>query len=50
MLSTNDLNEKWDGTYQNKPLSSGSYVWKIDLINSSSGEESNLKGHVLLTR
>lgn len=50
MFSTNDLNEKWDGTYQNKPLSSGSYVWKIDLINSSSGEESNLKGHVLLTR
>tara|TARA_R110000782_G_scaffold99522_1_gene185308 strand:- start:189 stop:1742 length:1554 start_codon:yes stop_codon:yes gene_type:complete len=50
IFSTNDLNEKWDGMYQNKPLSSGSYVWKIDLINSSSGEESNLKGHVLLTR
>ena len=48
IFSTNDFNEKWDGTYQNNPLSSDAYIWKIDLVDSSSGKEKSLKGYVLL--
>ena len=50
IFSTNDFNEKWDGTYQNNPLSSDAYIWKIDLVVSSTGKEKNLKGYVLLSR
>ena len=50
IFSTNDFNEKWDGTYQNNPLSSDAYIWKIDLVDSSTGKEKNLKGYVLLSR
>ena len=48
VFSTNDFNEKWDGTYQNNPLSSDVYIWKIELVDSSSGEEKTLEGYVLL--
>ena len=50
IFSTNDFNEKWDGTYQNNPLSSDAYIWKIDLVDISTGKEKNLKGYVLLSR
>ena len=50
IFSTNDFNEKWDGTYQNNALSSDAYIWKIDLVDSQSGEEKSLKGYVLLSR
>jgi gliding motility-associated-like protein len=50
IFSTNDFNEKWDGTYQNNPLSSDAYIWKIDLVDSSSGEEKSMKGYVLLSK
>ena len=50
IFSTNDFNAKWDGTYQNNPLSSDAYIWKIDLVDVSTGKEKNLKGYVLLSR
>jgi len=50
IFSTKDFNEKWDGTYQNNALSSDAYIWKIDLVDSSSGKEKSLKGYVLLSR
>jgi len=50
IFSTNDFNEKWDGTYQNNALSSDAYIWKIDLVDSQSGEEKSLKGYVLLSK
>ena len=50
IFSTNDFNAKWDGTYQNNPLSSDAYIWKIDLLDISTGKEKNLKGYVLLSR
>ncbi len=50
IFSTNDFNAKWDGTYQNNPLSSDAYIWKIDLVDISTGKEKNLKGYVLLSR
>ena len=50
IFSTNDFNEKWDGTYQNNALSSDAYIWKIDLVDSSSGKEKSLKGYVLLSK
>ena len=50
IFSTNDFNEKWDGTYQNNALTSDAYIWKIDLVDSQSGEEKSLKGYVLLSK
>jgi gliding motility-associated-like protein len=50
IFNTNDFNAKWDGTYQNNPLSSDAYIWKIDLVDISTGKEKNLKGYVLLSR
>ena len=50
IFSTNDFNEKWDGTYQNNPLSSDAYIWKIDLVDGSSGKEKSMKGYVLLSK
>ena len=50
IFSTNDFNEKWDGTYQNNSLSSDAYVWKIELLDSQSGEEKRLRGYVLLSK
>ena len=50
IFSTNDFNAKWDGTYQNNALSSDAYIWKIDLVDSQSGEEKSLKGYVLLSK
>ena len=50
IFSTNDFNEKWDGTYQNNALSSDVFIWKIDLVDSQSGEEKSLKGYVLLSK
>ena len=50
IFSTKDFNEKWDGTYQNNALSSDAYIWKIDLVDSSSGKEKSLKGYVLLSK
>ncbi|MDB9990744.1 gliding motility-associated C-terminal domain-containing protein [Flavobacteriales bacterium] len=50
IFSTNDFNEKWDGTYQNNSLSSDAYVWKIKLLDSQSGEEKRLRGYVLLSK
>ena len=50
IFSTNDFNAKWDGTYQNNALSSDAYIWKIDLVDSQSGEEKSLNGYVLLSK
>ena len=50
IFSTNDFNEKWDGTYQNNALSSDAYIWKIELVDSQSGEEKSLNGYVLLSK
>lgn len=40
----------WDGTFINKEAPSDSYIWRVDLIDSSSGEEKSFQGYVLLTR
>ena len=40
----------WDGTFINKEAPSDSYIWRVDLIDSSSGEEKSFQGYVLLAR
>ena len=40
----------WDGSFTNKNAPSDSYIWRVDLIDSSSGEEKSFQGYVLLAR
>ena len=40
----------WDGKLINENAPSDSYIWRVDLIDSSSGEEKSFQGYVLLTR
>lgn len=49
VFETNDFEDRWDGTYNGKPLPDGTYVWKI---RYSDDREINFekKGHVNLLR
>ena len=40
----------WDGKFVNEDAPSDSYIWRVELIDSSSGEEKSFQGYVLLTR
>ena len=44
-----DLNFKWDGYYQNKPVQPGVYVWKLTYKSNRSMEEF-MTGHVTVLR
>ena len=50
VFSTNEFGVGWDGKYQNNQVSTDAYVWKIDLVDASTGEEKSFNGYVLLTR
>ncbi len=50
VFSTNEFGTGWDGKYQNNQVSTDAYVWKIDLVDASTGEEKSFNGYVLLTR
>ena len=49
IFSTTNITEGWDGTFNNKPLNSGVYVYYVtgELTN---GEAINQKGSVILIR
>jgi gliding motility-associated-like protein len=50
VFETNDVNEKWDGNYKNKPAQQDAYVWKIKITDPITSELKELNGHVLLMR
>ena len=50
VFSTNEFGASWDGTYKNKAVTADAYIWKIDLVDLSTGESKSFKGSVLLTR
>ena len=41
VFSTNEFGTGWDGKYQNNQVKDA-YVWKIDLVDASTGEEKEL--------
>ncbi len=49
MFQSNDINERWDGTYNNEPCPIGSYVYQSDFL-SPEGELQVYKGDVTLLR
>lgn len=50
IFEANQLDSKWDGTFQGQPLQDGVYVWRIQLLDAITGEYYDYKGHVLLMR
>lgn len=50
IFTTNDLNVGWDGTYQNKQVKSGIYVWKLYFSNAEYDENYERIGQVSVLR
>ena len=50
VFNTTDFGASWDGEYKGSQVASDAYIWKIDLVDASSGETKNFKGYVLVSR
>ena len=50
VFSTDEFGTGWDGTYQSSQVSTDAYIWKIDLVDASTGEEKSFNGYVILTK
>lgn len=50
LFTSQDLSEKWDGTYKNQPCMDGMYTWKISFEESQDGTERSYEGHVMIIR
>lgn len=50
IFETTDINDYWDGTYQNRPVQDGSYTWKIEYREVIMDIEHELHGHVTVIR
>jgi len=49
VYSSNDVNFKWDGTYNNQLVRDGTYVWKME-YETNDGEQFEITGHVTVLR
>jgi gliding motility-associated-like protein len=49
MFESSSQSNCWDGTHRDKPVNSGSYVYKLRVINTD-GEEEITTGNVTLVR
>ena len=50
VFNTTDFGASWDGEYKGSQVASDAYIWKIDLVDASSGETKNFNGYVLVSR
>ncbi|MDD2982321.1 MAG: PKD domain-containing protein [Crocinitomicaceae bacterium] len=50
IFETDNYLTGWDGSYLDKPVQDGTYVWKIYLKESSSGKKRVFHGHVSLIK
>lgn len=50
VFSTTNLNEGWDGTYQNTEQELGVYTWTANYTITKSGKRKSAKGNVTLVR
>ncbi len=49
IFNSNDVTQKWDGTYKGKKMPNGGYVWKLNYVNRR-GMKIYEQGSVLLIR
>lgn len=49
IFSTNDINQKWNGTYKGKNMPNGSYLWMLNYTNNR-GRKFYEQGTVMLIR
>lgn len=49
LFESNDADFHWDGTYKNKQVQKGVYIYQFDLLDVK-GEPHKYRGHVTLTR
>lgn len=49
VYSSDNVNFKWDGTYNNQLVRDGTYVWKME-YETNEGEEFEITGHVTVLR
>jgi gliding motility-associated-like protein len=50
IYETDQIDQGWDGTYQNKRCQDDVYTWKIRLMNAISGSRKEYVGHVTLLK
>ncbi|MFK8005148.1 MAG: gliding motility-associated C-terminal domain-containing protein [Saprospiraceae bacterium] len=50
VFQSNDLDFKWDGSFKNKDLKIGVFVWYLEYINTESNEQIRLKGNVTIMK
>ncbi len=50
VFETTDRFKKWDGTFNNQPQRTGTYVWTLYYIHKDTGKVFNLKGTTTLIR
>lgn len=49
IFKSNDVNQKWDGTFKGKPVTNGAYLWMITYVNLK-GKKIYEQGTVMLIR
>jgi gliding motility-associated-like protein len=50
VFETRDLYEGWDGTYKGQPVKDGTYVWKLEFLETMSDKRHSYHGHVNVLR
>jgi len=50
LFESYDIDEGWDGTFKNKEMPLGVYVWQLSYKSNKDTEDKTLRGHVTLVR
>ena len=50
LFKTNEITEGWDGTFKGQPVQSGTYVWEIKVIETTTAREQRQVGKVTIPR
>ena len=50
VFETRDVYEGWDGTYKGQPVKDGTYVWKLEFLETMSDKRHSYHGHVNVLR
>ena len=50
VYSSNDVNERWDGTFKGQDVIEDTYLWIINVKDTQSGALKELRGYILVSR
>ena len=50
VFETRDVFEGWDGTYKGQPVKDGTYVWKLEFLETMTDKRHSYHGHVNVLR